>query len=418
MFEQTEVFERGVGEVTDIVEKELFRLQPRTEDAEAWALRPEATAGIVRAYVQHGMQTWPQPVKVALVGPMFRYDRPQAGRHREFWQWDVEAIGDLRPAVDAELVELAAVLPGGGPRGRGRAPELDRDQECRPPYLAELVADYREQGILPGGRATPPGGQPAPPARLEGAPAWPAINAKAPRLADRLCDACAEHFAAVRAHLDTLGIPYRSSRRLCAAWTTTRERRSSTTGAAQRASNRRSAEVELRRPGRDSRRPSHVGIGFALGIDRTSALAGWRGPEWGPAPARRRRGYDPAATAERLRLATMLRAEGLAVRADLGTRKLGASWKAPAARVPTSRSSSATSSLTGTSSCATSRRGRSARRAGRPGPGAEARGGEPPARLKRAGRDGAGRDGGPTARPPSPGWRGPCRRVVSARAPG
>src|SRR5215213_10325399 len=106
MFELTDVFERGVGEVTDIVEKELFRLAPRTEDGEAWALRPEPTAGIVRAYIQHGMQTWPQPVKLSEVGPMFRYDRPQAGRYRQFWQFDVESIGDPGPAVDAEIIEL------------------------------------------------------------------------------------------------------------------------------------------------------------------------------------------------------------------------------------------------------------------------------------------------------------------------
>ena len=79
LFELTDVFERGIGEVTDVVEKELFRLAPRTEDGESWALRPEPTAGIVRAYVQHGMQTWPQPVKLTQTGPMFRYDRPQAG---------------------------------------------------------------------------------------------------------------------------------------------------------------------------------------------------------------------------------------------------------------------------------------------------------------------------------------------------
>ena len=79
-----------------------------TEEAEAWALRPEPTAGIVRAYVQHGMQTWPQPVKLTTIGPMFRYDRPQAGRYRQFWQFDVEAIGDPGPAVDAEIIELGA----------------------------------------------------------------------------------------------------------------------------------------------------------------------------------------------------------------------------------------------------------------------------------------------------------------------
>ena len=70
MFEQAAVFERGVGEVTDIVEKELFRITPRTEESESWALRPEPTAGIARAYVQHGMQTWPQPVKVFEIGPI------------------------------------------------------------------------------------------------------------------------------------------------------------------------------------------------------------------------------------------------------------------------------------------------------------------------------------------------------------
>src|SRR6476661_10840509 len=107
LFEQTAVFERGVGEVTDVVEKELFRLTARTDEGESWALRPEPTAGIVRAYVQHGMQTLPQPVRLTTTGPMFRYDRPQAGRYRQFWQFDVEAIGDAGPAIDAEVIELA-----------------------------------------------------------------------------------------------------------------------------------------------------------------------------------------------------------------------------------------------------------------------------------------------------------------------
>src|SRR5258708_29368436 len=95
LFEQSAVFERGVGAVTDIVEKELFRVSPsRGEERERWALRPEATAGIVRAYIEHGMHTLPQRVKLSLVGPMFRYDRPQAGRYRQVWQWNVEANRD------------------------------------------------------------------------------------------------------------------------------------------------------------------------------------------------------------------------------------------------------------------------------------------------------------------------------------
>ena len=123
LFEQAEVFERGVGAVTDVVEKELFRVSAGRGDAERerWALRPEPTAGMVRAYVQHGMQTLPQPVKLTLIGPMFRYDRPQAGRYRQFWQFDVEAFGDPGPAIDAEIIELAMRFYAGGRARGGRA---------------------------------------------------------------------------------------------------------------------------------------------------------------------------------------------------------------------------------------------------------------------------------------------------------
>src|SRR4051812_28679204 len=146
LFEQTAVFERGVGEVTDIVEKELFRLAARTEDGESWALRPEPTAGIVRAYVQHGMQTLPQPVKLTLTGPMFRYDRPQAGRYREFWQFDVEAIGDAGPAIDAEIIELASRFyrDAGLPNAVVLLNSIG-DPACRPGYIVELTAFYRDR---------------------------------------------------------------------------------------------------------------------------------------------------------------------------------------------------------------------------------------------------------------------------------
>ncbi|MGA2663207.1 MAG: ATP phosphoribosyltransferase regulatory subunit, partial [Verrucomicrobiota bacterium] len=139
LFEQTSVFERGIGATTDVVEKELFRLAPRTEESESWALRPEATAGIVRAYVQHGMHTWPQPVKLTVVGPMFRYDRPQAGRYRQFWQWDAEAIGDPGPAVDAEVIEMGwRFYAEAGVRGVRVHLNSIGDGACRPAYLGRL----------------------------------------------------------------------------------------------------------------------------------------------------------------------------------------------------------------------------------------------------------------------------------------
>jgi histidyl-tRNA synthetase len=327
LFEQVDVFERGVGAVTDIIEKELFRLQRRTDDAETWALRPEGTAGVVRAYVQHGMQTWPQPVKLWLLGPMFRYDRPQAGRYREFWQWDVEAIGDAGPAVDAEIIEL-------GLRFYDQAGLDDvevllnsiGDPACRPAYIERLVAYYRGHGA-----ALPPAERhrlDANPLRLLDSkdPGMAAVNAAAPRLVAHLCDACATHFAEVQEHLDALGVPYRLEPGLVRGldyYTRT--------------------AFEYYRPGREGQQQAlggggrydglaellggrHTpGIGFALGLDRVVLALAEVGAEI-PAeagPIAVIVGADPGATAERLRVATDLRAEGLSVRADLGVRKLG-----------------------------------------------------------------------------------------------
>jgi histidyl-tRNA synthetase len=326
LFEQTAVFERGVGAVTDVVEKELFLLAPRTEDGESWALRPEPTAGIVRAYIQHGMQTWPQPVKLTMTGPMFRYDRPQAGRYRQFWQLDVEAIGDPGPAIDAELIELALRFY--------REAGIDTvdvhlnsigDVVCRPAYIEELTAYFRghvdelpqlererlERNVL----------------RLLDSknPAMAALNAAAPRITDRLCDACAEHFAAVKAHLEALDIAYVEDPGLVRGldyYTRTafefyakgREGQQQALGGG----GRYDGLVELL-----GGRPT-PGIGFGLGLDRiVLALAA----EGAAAPPEARPlavvvGADPAGTVARLRVATDLRAAGLAVRAELTVRKL------------------------------------------------------------------------------------------------
>jgi histidyl-tRNA synthetase len=327
MFEQAAVFERGIGEVTDVVEKELFRLAPRTEESESWALRPEPTAGIVRAYVQHGMQTWPQPVKLSMIGPMFRYDRPQAGRYRQFWQFDVEAIGDPGPAVDAEIVELATRFYRDA--GLGDVQVLLNsigDPACRPAYVEALTDHYRERADrLPVAERD----------RLERNvlrlldskdPAMAAINATAPRMTDHLCTDCAAHFASVRSHLDALGVTYRLEPALVRGldyytrtafefYVTGREGQQSAIGGG----GRYDGLVELL-----GGRPT-PGIGFGIGIDRVVlALADSDGagvPE--PAPTVVVVGADPDDTATRLVVATDLRAAGLAARADLGRRKLG-----------------------------------------------------------------------------------------------
>jgi histidyl-tRNA synthetase len=327
LFEQTAVFERGVGEVTDVVEKELFRLAPRTEDGEAWSLRPEPTAGIVRAYVQHGMQTWPQPVKLVLIGPMFRYDRPQAGRYREFWQFDVEAIGDPGPAVDAELIELGARFYGeAGVGGVKVLLNSIGDGACRPAYIEALKAYFRPHA------ATLPeverGRLEKNPLRLLDSkdPAMTALNAAAPRITDALCDACREHVEAVQAHLAALGVPFRLEPGLVRGldyYTRTafefyvegREGQQQALGGG----GRYDGLVELL-----GGRPT-PGIGFGLGLDRILLALDEQGtaaaPE--PTPTAVVVGADPAATIERLRIATTLRAAGIAARAELAQRKLG-----------------------------------------------------------------------------------------------
>ena len=328
LFEQGAVFERGIGEATDVVEKELFRVAPsRGEERERWALRPEATAGICRAYVEHGMQTLPQPVKLTLTGPMFRYDRPQAGRYRQFWQWDAEAIGDPGPAVDAELIELGARFY----RDAGLADvevlvNSIGDAACRPAYVSELAGYFaRHEAELP----EPERGRLATnPLRLLDSkePAMAALIAAAPKSVDRLCDACAAHFAAVRAHLDALGIAYRIEPALVRGldyYTRTAfeyyRRGSEGQQQALGGGGRYDGLVELL-----GGKPT-PGIGFALGLDRVVlalVAAGAVAPEEA-GPIAVVVGADPADTLGRLVLATRLREDGLAVRADLTRRKLG-----------------------------------------------------------------------------------------------
>lgn len=327
LFEQTAVFERGIGEVTDVVEKELFRIAPRTEEAEAWALRPEPTAGIVRAYVQHGMQTWPQPVKLTTTGPMFRYDRPQAGRYRQFWQFDVEAIGDAGPGIDAEVIELGhRFYTEAGVESVEVLVNSIGDPECRPAYIATLTAYYRGHAAkLP----------PTEKDRLERNvlrlldskdPDMAELNAAAPRITDHLCDACAEHFESVKGHLAALDVPYRVepglvrgldyyTRTAFEFYVAGREGQQQALGGG----GRYDGLVQLL-----GGKPT-PGIGFGLGLDRVALVLAEQGKA-APAEASPLAvvvSADPEDTVSRLRVATMLRAARLQVRADLGRRKLG-----------------------------------------------------------------------------------------------
>jgi histidyl-tRNA synthetase len=327
LFEQSVVFERAVGETSDVVEKELFRVQARNDEGEAWALRPEATAGIVRAYIQHGMHAWHQPVKVALTGPMFRYDRPQAGRYRQFWQWDVEAIGDAGPAIDAEIVELGARFYGevGLADVEVRLNSIG-DAACRPAYVARLVEHFggHEASLPPTERRR----LETNPLRLLDSkdPAMAPLIATAPTIADHLCDECAGHLGAVRAHIESLGVRYRIDTSIVRGldyYTRTafeyfvpgREGQQQALGGGGRYDGL--AELLGGRP--------TPGIGFALGLDRVVLALEESGGDPAPSdgPLAVVVGADPDDTVARLTLATELRAEGLAIVAELARRKLG-----------------------------------------------------------------------------------------------
>ncbi|MEO8207473.1 MAG: histidine--tRNA ligase [Chloroflexota bacterium] len=336
LFEQAAVFERGIGTVTDVVEKELFRLSPRTDDGEQWALRPEPTAGIARAYIQHGMQTWPQPVRLTMIGPMFRYDRPQAGRYRQFWQFDVEAIGDAGPAIDAEIIELAhRFYMEVGVRHLEVQINSIGDRACRPAYLAKLVAYYGEASTdLP---ATERDRLERNPLRLLDSkdPVMAALNRDAPRITDHLCAACQGHFDALRTHLDAVGVPFVVASGLVRGldyytrtafefYVSGREGQQQALGGG----GRYDGLIELL-----GGRPT-PGIGFGLGLDRVALVLTEQAAADGSVEAARSpdvlSGPDavvvsasPDDTAGRLRVATHLRAAGLSVRADLGQRKLG-----------------------------------------------------------------------------------------------
>jgi histidyl-tRNA synthetase len=207
VFEDTELFARGVGESTDIVQKEMFTFEDKA--GRSLTLRPEATAGICRAYIEHGMHKLPQPVKVWYAGPFFRHEAPQAGRYRQFTQIDAEALGSDDPTLDAELILLLAEIferAGTGPSRlrlsslgtpATRADYLDELKghlRSREGELSQEVRERLDQNPLRAFDADHPGTQ--------------AVMADAPRLIDRLTPDDAEHFAEVRTLLDSAGMPY------------------------------------------------------------------------------------------------------------------------------------------------------------------------------------------------------------------
>jgi histidyl-tRNA synthetase len=213
MFEDTALFARGVGEATDIVEKEMYTFEDR--GGRSLTLRPEFTASLMRAYIEHGMHVRPSPVKVYSVGPTFRYERPQAGRYRQFWQLNVESIGEQDPATDLEIMSVAwHVYADLGFRGLSFQLNSTGCPECKPDYTRVLVTYYQDHlGVICDDCRRRLSTNPLRVLDCKLPQCQPVI-AGAPHITDYLCAGCADHFAALQSYLDDLGRPYTLNPRL------------------------------------------------------------------------------------------------------------------------------------------------------------------------------------------------------------
>ncbi|HET7646820.1 MAG TPA: histidine--tRNA ligase [Candidatus Limnocylindria bacterium] len=328
LFERVELFARGLGESSDAVEKEMFRVGGAAgsdEEQAEWALRPEPTAGIVRAYVEHGMHVRPGPLRLTMIGPMFRYDRPQAGRYRQFTQWDVEVLGDPGPLVDAELIELAhRFYAEVGLHDVVAHVNSIGDAACRPAYRQALV-DYFGQHADALSEDARRRLEVNPLRVLDDKQLDEGLAAAAPKSTDHLCDACRAHFRSVLDLLDALGLRHVVDHRLVRGldyYTRTtfefviagREGQQQALGGGGRYDGL--AELLGGRP--------TPGIGFGIGLDRTVLAMEEQGvaiPDGGPLVAVV--GTSAEDVADRLRVAAALRDAGLAVRPDGSARKLG-----------------------------------------------------------------------------------------------
>jgi len=212
-FEDTDLIVRTSGGGSDVVQKETYTFSDR--GGRSLTLRPEATAPICRAYVQHGLHREAQPQKLYTVGPMWRYDRPQRGRYREHWQLSVEAIGSDDPAIDAEVIQLySELLRRVGVTDYVLDLNSIGDSKCRPAFIEQLAKwlDDHDEELDEEARAK----RATSPLRVFDVKSErvQALLAGAPTIGESLCDECREHFALVRQYLDAYGVRYQLTPRL------------------------------------------------------------------------------------------------------------------------------------------------------------------------------------------------------------
>ncbi|MBP2634147.1 MAG: hisS [Firmicutes bacterium] len=213
VFEHTELFLRGIGDTTDIVEKEMYTFSDRAK--RSITLRPENTAAVVRSYLENKLYSGPQPTKLYYIGPMFRYDRPQAGRYRQFHQFGVEAIGAQGPSIDAEVISLAvALLKKLGLNDLNLLINSVGCPQCRPVYRTKLQDFFRDNVAHLCSDCQ---------SRYDRNPmrildckneTCAEYSQGAPHMLDCLCEECSDHFSGLQKLLTAAGINFAINLRL------------------------------------------------------------------------------------------------------------------------------------------------------------------------------------------------------------
>jgi histidyl-tRNA synthetase len=331
LFEHTEVFERGIGEATDIVGKEMYTFTDKGD--RSITLRPEGTASAVRAALEHNLTANGQTSRLYYSGPMFRYERPQKGRYRQFWQIGLEALNMSEPTVDAEVIVLlwrffeAVGIPASSMR---LLLNTMGDERCRPAYrdtIASFIREHASELCEECNRRADTN-----PLRAFDCknPGCSAVMAGAPLLRDELCDECFEHYSAVKGHLDALGIDYIEDPTLVRGLDYyTRTVFEVQVDAGLGSQNAIGGGGRYDRLMEEYGGPPTPGLGFALGFERTLLAMQAVGAQIA-APARAEvyvASVDDSTRDAAFALASLLRDAGIAAEIDHQARSLKAQFK-------------------------------------------------------------------------------------------
>lgn len=333
IFEHTELFARGIGDTTDVVEKEMYTFLDKGD--RSITLRPEATASMVRSYLEHRMAILPQPVKVWCAGPMFRYERPQKGRYRQFWQVDFESLGSSHPYADVEVISLS--LEAFRRLGLSQLEVVINSvgcPVCRPDYRKRLT-DYfasRVDELCETCKG-----------RLERNPlrildckkeSCRVVTEDAPSVYDTLCSECRDHFDTVKSGLDGIGAVYRLDKRLVRGLDYYTKTAYEVLSGALGSQNAVCGGGRYDNLAEAIGGPRVPGVGFAAGVDRILMVMEQQRCSFGIEPSLDVYGValDDISRKSVLRLMDLLRRSGISADMDYGNRSMKAQMKTASSR--------------------------------------------------------------------------------------